>query len=160
MVAHRGSPEQPGSRDAGQVPLDERHSGALHGDIGAGAHRNADVGFRERRCIIDPIPRHGHAPALGAQSPDVTINRPWHELYGFCRDPGPHPGGNACQAGSAGQRDLGRKALILGATRLPCARSRLWMSVAAMAASDAATTTWLSPRTTSPAAYKPSTEVL
>ena len=37
--------EAPRADDAAQVALDERDAGALHRDVGAGAHRDADVGL-------------------------------------------------------------------------------------------------------------------
>ena len=45
-------------------PLHQRHAGALHRDVGAGAHRDADVGLRERRRVVDAVAGHRDAPAL------------------------------------------------------------------------------------------------
>ena len=38
--------EPPRADDAAQVALDQRHAGALHRHVGAGAHGDADVRLR------------------------------------------------------------------------------------------------------------------
>ena len=38
--------------------------GALHGDVGAGAHGDADVGRGERRRVVDAVAGHGDDAAL------------------------------------------------------------------------------------------------
>ena len=53
-------------------PLHERDAGALHRDVGAGAHRDADVGLREGRRVVDAVAGHGDAFArlpAGASRP-------------------------------------------------------------------------------------------
>ena len=39
-------------------PLTERDARRLHRDVGARAHRDADVGLRERRRIVDAVAGH------------------------------------------------------------------------------------------------------
>ena len=50
-----------------QVALHQRDAGALHGDIRAGSHRDADAGFGQRRRIVDAVACHGHDAAFTAQ---------------------------------------------------------------------------------------------
>ena len=47
-----------------QIALDERDGRALHGDVGAGAHGDADLGLRERRRIVDAVAGHRDKAAL------------------------------------------------------------------------------------------------
>ena len=47
-----------------KIAFDERHVRALHRDVGAGSHRDADVGLRERRRVVDAVA--GHRDALAA----------------------------------------------------------------------------------------------
>ena len=56
--------------DAGEIALEQGDARALDGDIGAGAHSDADIGGRKRRSIIDPVARHGHDAALLAELHD------------------------------------------------------------------------------------------
>ena len=60
----------PGADDAGQVALEQGDAGALDGDVGAGAHREADVGGGQGGCVVDAVAGHGHDAALGAQALD------------------------------------------------------------------------------------------
>ena len=46
--------------DAAQVAFHQRDAGALHGDVGAGAHGDADIGLRQRRGVVDAVAGHGH----------------------------------------------------------------------------------------------------
>ncbi len=62
--------DRPGLYDAGQIPLDQGDLRAGHGHIGAGAHRNTDVGRSQGRGIIDPIACHGDPSALGLELVD------------------------------------------------------------------------------------------
>ena len=41
-------------------------------DVGAGAHRDADVSLRERGGVVDAVAGHGHDMPLGLQAPSVT----------------------------------------------------------------------------------------
>ena len=47
-----------------QVALDQRDAGALHRDVGAGAHGDADVGRGERRRVVDAVAGHRDDAAL------------------------------------------------------------------------------------------------
>ena len=42
--------QPPGPDDAAQIAFDQRDAGALDGHVAAGAHRDADVGQRQRRA--------------------------------------------------------------------------------------------------------------
>ena len=53
-----------------QVALHQRDAGALHRHVGAGAHRDADVGLRQRRRVVDAVAGHGDHAALGLQALD------------------------------------------------------------------------------------------
>ena len=58
-------------RRAGRSPeitLDQGDARALHGDIGPGAHRDADLRLRQRRGVVDPVSRHGDNMPLGLQT--------------------------------------------------------------------------------------------
>ena len=70
-IAHRGAAEPPGPRDPAQVPLDQGHARAFHGDIGAGSHGDPHLGLRQRRSVVDPVARHGHEPAGFLETLDV-----------------------------------------------------------------------------------------
>jgi hypothetical protein len=52
------------------VALDQGDAGAFHGDVGAGAHGDADVGGGERRCVVDAVAGHGDDAALGSEPLD------------------------------------------------------------------------------------------
>jgi hypothetical protein len=51
-----------------QVALHQGHAGALHGDVGAGAHGDADIGGGERGRVVDAVAGHGDDAALGSDS--------------------------------------------------------------------------------------------
>ena len=53
--------------DSGQVAARERYSRALDGHVGASTHREADIGGRQRRRIVDPIACHRHPSATCLQ---------------------------------------------------------------------------------------------
>ena len=55
--------------DAGEIAFDQRDAGALHRDVGAGAHRDADIGFGEGGRVVDAVASHGHDAAFAAQPP-------------------------------------------------------------------------------------------
>ena len=63
-VAHRRHGELARPHDALQVALQQRDAGALDGDVGAGAHGDADVGGGERRCVVDAVAGHGDDAAF------------------------------------------------------------------------------------------------
>ena len=54
--------------DAAEIAFDQRHARALHGDIGAGAHRDADLRLGQRRRVVDAVARHGDDAAFGLAS--------------------------------------------------------------------------------------------
>ena len=45
--------------------------GTLHGHVGAGAHRNPNVGFAQGGGIVDAVAGHGDVLALAAQLLDM-----------------------------------------------------------------------------------------
>ena len=57
-VAHGLLREPPRPRDAAQVALDQRDLRAVHRDVGARAHRDADIGLGQRRRIVDAVAGH------------------------------------------------------------------------------------------------------
>ena len=52
-----------GARDAAQVTLHQRDAGRFHRDVGARAHRDADVRLRQRRRVVDAVAGHRDAAA-------------------------------------------------------------------------------------------------
>ena len=60
------------SRDARKVAFDERDACAFDGDVGTGAHRDADGRSRQRRSVIDAIAGHGHDPSFSLQPADLV----------------------------------------------------------------------------------------
>ena len=72
-IAHGGATQGPAARDAGEIAFDEREAGTLHGDIGARAHRNADIGFGQRGSIIDAIPGHRDHTAFAFEAPNDGV---------------------------------------------------------------------------------------
>ena len=74
MLRHGGLGQLPGSDDAGEVALEQGDSGALHGHVGAGAHRQADVGGGEGGCVVDAVACHrDHAPFCAELFDDVAL---------------------------------------------------------------------------------------
>src|SRR5579884_1494306 len=69
-VAHDGTAQAAGSRNAPQVTLQERDAGAFDGDIGAAAHGDAHVRLRQRRGVINAVAGHGYDATLALQLPD------------------------------------------------------------------------------------------
>ena len=55
-----------GLGNAPEIALDESDPGALHGDVGAGAHGDADVSGGERGGIVDAVASHRDALAVGS----------------------------------------------------------------------------------------------
>ena len=54
----------PRPHDPAQIAFYQGHTGALHGHIRSGSHRNADVGLRQGRRVIDAVACHGYDPSL------------------------------------------------------------------------------------------------
>ena len=67
-VAHRRAAEPAGADDAVQIALDQRDRGAFHRDVGAGAHRDADLRLRQRRRVVDAVAGHRDDAALVLQA--------------------------------------------------------------------------------------------
>src|SRR3546814_3672694 len=44
--------------DPDEITLEQGHARAFHGDVGAMPHRNADIGCRQRRRVIDRSEEH------------------------------------------------------------------------------------------------------
>ena len=67
MVRQRppGQPDRVGG--GAQVAADEGEVGGLDRDVGAGAHREAEVGLGERGGVVDAVADHRDDPALGLQ---------------------------------------------------------------------------------------------
>src|SRR5699024_9058604 len=53
-----------------QVPAHERDVGGLNGDVGAGAHRQAQVGLGQRRGVVDAVADHRDDLPLALQAGD------------------------------------------------------------------------------------------
>ena len=56
--------------DPHQIAFDESNARAFDRDIGPCAHCNSHIGSRERRRVVDPIPRHCNDRAAGFESFD------------------------------------------------------------------------------------------
>src|SRR2546422_2461865 len=59
-VPHRGAAELARADDPPEVPLHQRHAGALHRHVGAGSHGDAHLGPGQRRSVVDTVAGHGH----------------------------------------------------------------------------------------------------
>ena len=66
-VANRRCRQSACPQDASKLTLDQGHLRTFHGNVGAIAHGNADIGGSQRRCVVDAIARHGHACAGALQ---------------------------------------------------------------------------------------------
>ena len=69
-VAHGGLAELAGAQDSGEIAFDQRDAAAFHGNVGAGAHGDADVGLRERGSVVDAVSGHGDDSSLLLQFAD------------------------------------------------------------------------------------------
>src|SRR5215207_1460722 len=79
-VAHDRLRQPSGAHDASQVAFEECHAGALHRDIGAGAHGDADIRGGERRCIVDAIARHRNYATYGLIALDDRALLFWQDF--------------------------------------------------------------------------------
>ena len=61
-VAHGRLRKPARANDAAEVALQQRDAGALHRDVGAGPHGDADLGGGERRGVVDAVAGHGDDP--------------------------------------------------------------------------------------------------
>ena len=50
-----------------EVAAEQRDAGALDRHVGAGAHRDADIGGGERGRVVDAVARHGDDAAVAPQ---------------------------------------------------------------------------------------------
>ena len=59
-----------------KIALQQRHAGALDGDVGARAHGDADVGGGQRRRVVDPVAGHGdrRGPRPAASAPPCALS--------------------------------------------------------------------------------------
>ena len=53
-----------GAQDSGEVSFYERDAATFHGDVGAGAHGDADVGLGECGRVVDTVAGHGDDSSL------------------------------------------------------------------------------------------------
>ena len=63
-------------------PLRSVNPGTLHRYVRSGAHRDADIGSRQRRCIVDPVAGHRDDPAFFSKSFDHAAFA-FRENFGF-----------------------------------------------------------------------------
>ena len=69
-LAEGGAGELRRAQHGAQISLHEGDVRGLDRDIGAGLHRDADVGGLERGGVVDPVADERHGAALGAELPD------------------------------------------------------------------------------------------
>ena len=96
--------------DAAQVALDQRDAGALDGDVGAGAHGDADVRPRERRRVVDAVAGHGDDAAACLELGDHAAP---------CPRAGPRRGPRRCRAPGRRPRRSSRLSPVTMTTRSP-----------------------------------------
>ena len=72
-VAHHRAAEPNGFLDPAQIASEQSDAGALHRDIRAGAHRDANIGRGQGRRVIDSIAGHGDDLLSFAQFPDALV---------------------------------------------------------------------------------------
>ena len=70
MVASVRRDRRMASAAARRSPPTSVRSTGLDGDVGAGAHGEAEVGLGERGGVVDPVADHGHDPTLVLQAAD------------------------------------------------------------------------------------------
>ena len=58
------------AHDAVEIALEERHAGTLHGDVGAGAHGNADVSRCQCRRVVHAVTGHGDHTTVAPETLD------------------------------------------------------------------------------------------
>ena len=73
---HRAARQRDRVRDRAQVAAHERHVRRLDGDVGARADRDADVGLRERRRVVDAVARPSRPPSPRAWSRSISATLP------------------------------------------------------------------------------------
>ena len=70
-VPHRRAAEANRLGNPAEIAFHERDARALHGHVGAGAHRNPDFGFAQGGGVVDAVAGHGDVLALRAQLLDM-----------------------------------------------------------------------------------------
>jgi hypothetical protein len=56
-----------------EIPAHEHEAGAVHGDVGARAHGDADIGGGEGRGVVEAVAGEDHAFAAGAVFADQLL---------------------------------------------------------------------------------------
>ena len=59
--------------DGAQVAAHQGHWRGLHGDVGAGAHGDADISGRQGRGVVDAVAGHAHDSAAGFELADQAV---------------------------------------------------------------------------------------
>ena len=97
-----------------EVALDQRHRGALDRDVGAGAHRDADLRLRQRRRVVDAVAGHRDDRCRGLKlaAPPAPSGRA-----------GPRRRSRRCRAGAPTASAVVRLSPVSITTRMPSARS-------------------------------------
>ena len=72
-VAHGGSAEHDRPDDAAEIAFHQRDAGARDRHLGAGAHRDADIGRGQRGGVIHAVAGHGDDAAFGLQATDQGV---------------------------------------------------------------------------------------
>ena len=70
-VPHRRAAKTNRLGDPAKIAFDQRDARALHGHVGAGAHRNPDFGFAQGGRIVDAVAGHRDVLALAPQLLDM-----------------------------------------------------------------------------------------
>src|ERR1022692_3703445 len=81
-VAHGGLAQVAGAQDCGKVAFYERDAGTFHGDVGAGAHGDTDIGLRQRGGVVDAVTGHRDDSSLPLQLAD-DLQLPFRQDFGF-----------------------------------------------------------------------------
>ena len=97
---------------ARRSPRDQGQVGGLDRDVGAGSHRQPEIGLGERGGVVDPVADHRHDLALALQSLDLV------HLFG-----GQHLGDHLVDADLAGDR-VRRAAVVAGEQHRVSGRAR------------------------------------
>ncbi|MCY1369466.1 hypothetical protein D9M69_565110 [compost metagenome] len=79
-VAHGRHGQAAGAENAEQFALDQGDLCAVHRHIGAGAHGNADIGSRQRGCVVDAVASHCHTTPRLLQAGYQALLVLWPDL--------------------------------------------------------------------------------
>ena len=69
-VAHGGAAQVAGAHDSGEIAFDQSDAAAFHGNVGAGAHGDSDIGLSECGRVVDAVAGHGDDSSLPLQFAD------------------------------------------------------------------------------------------